>query len=283
MNAADIDASRDKTIDDFGRQWTHFQDNPGYYGSLSLFADLIAPFFAPADFRGKRVVDVGSGTGRIVQMLAEAGATHIVAVEPSAAMTVLRENTRHLADRIQYRQQPGDQVLTEEPMDFAISLGVLHHIPDPGPVVARMRNALQPGGYAIIWLYGREGNGAYLMLANPLRAITTRLPHRALLMLSRVLDIPLSIYAMACRHFSLPLSKYMTEHLGRLSPAIRRLTIYDQLNPRWAKYYRRSEALGLLENGGFVDVRCHHRHGYSWLVVGRKPVNDNQSSLRQRS
>jgi hypothetical protein len=75
-----------------------------------------------------------------------------------------------------------------------------------------------------------------------------------------------------CRRLSLPLAGYVRGHLARLTPAVRRLTIYDQLNPAFARYYTRTEASTLLADAGFVDVRLHHRHGYSWTVVGRKPV-----------
>ena len=269
MNDSQRDSRRSQTVADFGEQWLAFRDNPGYYGSRNLLADLIHPFFVPEDFAGATVAEIGSGTGRIVLMLAGAGAARIIAVEPSAAMEVLRANTREFADRIRYQQLRGDQFIADEPMDFVLSIGVLHHIPDPAPVVERMRAALRPGGHAIVWLYGREGNRLYLSLVQPMRAITTRLPHAALVLLSRVIDIPTRLYMAACRYLRLPMHTYMRNHLARLTPDVRRLTIYDQLNPKWARYYIREEAVALLEAGGFSDVRCHHRHNYSWLVVGR--------------
>jgi len=48
------------------------------------------------------------------------------------------------------------------------------------------------------------------------------------------------------------------------------LIIYDQLRPTYAKYYTGAEACALLASAGFSDVRAHHRHGYSWAVVGTK-------------
>jgi hypothetical protein len=65
----------------------------------------------------------------------------------------------------------------------------------------------------------------------------------------------------------------MREVVGRLDPSKRRLTVYDQLNPAYAKYYTRDEAASLLTRAGFKDVTVHHRHGYSWSVVGTKPGN----------
>ena len=69
----------------------------------------------------------------------------------------------------------------------------------------------------------------------------------------------------------LPLQKYMTEVIGPMSPQKRRLVIYDQLNPAYAKYYKKSEAYDLVANAGFENIKIYHRHGYSWTVVGTKP------------
>jgi hypothetical protein len=59
--------------------------------------------------------------------------------------------------------------------------------------------------------------------------------------------------------------------LAKFPAHVRRLTIYDQLNPAYAKYYTRSEAEALLVEAGFVDVKLYHRHGYSWTAVGTRP------------
>jgi hypothetical protein len=63
---------------------------------------------------------------------------------------------------------------------------------------------------------------------------------------------------------------YMLEVMGRLAPDKRRIGIYDQLNPAYAKYYTKQEAVVLLESNGFTDIRIHHRHGYSWTLVGTR-------------
>jgi hypothetical protein len=65
-----------------------------------------------------------------------------------------------------------------------------------------------------------------------------------------------------------------TEHRARVEshfdPATRRLVLYDQLNPAYAKYYTEAEVRRLLADAGFEDVRLYHRHGYSWAAIGRK-------------
>jgi hypothetical protein len=130
---------------------------------------------------------------------------------------------------------------------------------------------LRPGGKCCIWLYGREGNELYLALVKPLRAVTTRLPDRALRAMSSVLNVAADAYIMGCRVFPLPLRDYMRCVFGKLDRRKRFLVIFDQLNPAYAKYYSEKEAWALLEQAGFADIKLHHRHGYSWTVLGRRP------------
>ena len=124
----------------------------------------------------------------------------------------------------------------------------------------------------MIWLYGKEGNGLYLTLLQPLRALTTRLPHIALALLVRLLDPLLALYCRLCRIAPLPLRDYIVGILDKFSPDKRRLVIYDQLNPAYAKYYTRDEAAALME-GKFEAVQLYHRRGYSWTVIGTKPLH----------
>lgn len=264
-----------RTIEDFGRQWTHFQENEGWYASVDFLRDVCGPLLDLSALQGARVAEIGSGTGRIVRMLLEAGAAHVFAVEPSAAMDVLRRNLADVSTQVTPMHVTGEGLPAALDLDFVFSIGVLHHVPDPDPVVAAARAALRPGGRILVWLYGHEGNGLYLALARPLRALTTRLPRAALLATAAVLDRTLDVYRWLCRKapasWPLPLRGYLLRVLDPLTRAQRRLVIYDQLNPSYARYYRAEEARALLERNGFREVRLHHRHGYSWTVIGEKP------------
>lgn len=261
---------KNQTIKDFGEQWTAFRSNPEYYGSSELLADLLGPLLSVDAIKDKAVADIGSGTGRIVNMLLDVGARRVIAVEPSAAMSVLKENTAPRAEKIEYLALAGDRLPSGLNLDMVVSMGVLHHIPDPAPVVRAAFNALQEGGRCVVWLYGYEGNETYLSLALPLRKITVLLPHRLLVALSYLLEIGLTTYIGLCRVFPLPMRSYMRGVLAKFTRPVRRLTIYDQLNPAYAKYYTRAEAEALLSDGGFADIQLYHRHGYSWTVSGIK-------------
>ena len=273
MRGGDIASDRtQRTIDDFGDQWTRYTTNDGYYASLDLFRDICGPVLDPAALKGAAVADIGSGTGRIVSMLLAAGAGRVIAIEPSDAFDVLKANTAGQADRIEYVRGTGEAVPSGRNLDYVFSIGVLHHIDDPAPVVRAAHAALRPGGRMLVWLYGREGNESYLRLVEPLRKVTVRLPQSLLATLCHALNLCLALYILLCRVLPLPLRGYMNNVIGRFSWRKRYLVIYDQLNPTVARYYTRDEAAALLEDGGFVDVRLYHRHGYSWTVMGEKPA-----------
>ena len=71
-----------RTINDFGRQWTHWKtsqesmDHP-------LLSDLFADTFSVDQIQNKNIVDIGSGTGRIVEMLLFYKPKFVTGVEPS--------------------------------------------------------------------------------------------------------------------------------------------------------------------------------------------------------
>jgi SAM-dependent methyltransferase len=259
-----------RTVEDFGDQWLRYRQNEGYYASLELFSDILYPFLIPAEIKDCKVGEIGSGTGRIVNMLLQAGAKHVVAIEPSNAFDVLCQNIEH-PERVTCLKITGDQLPAFGDLDYIFSVGVLHHVPYPLPVIKAAFRALRPGGRFFIWVYGREGNNLYLAFVWPLRVVTRHLPHYALASLVEILYWPLLIYMKLCPYLPLPLNGYMVSVLQKMTPRNRRLIIYDQLNPAYAKYYSKSEAEGLLVKAGFTDVQAHHRHGYSWTVIGTKP------------
>jgi SAM-dependent methyltransferase len=261
-----------RTVADFGRQWTRYPDNSGYYGTLELLADILEPLLPVARLKGARVAEIGSGTGRIVSMLLDTGVQSVLAVEPSEAVSALVSNVGRRMDQVTVLRATGDCLPPTGEFDYVVSIGVIHHIADPRPTLAAAYDALKPGGELLIWVYGREGNELYLRTFGAIRSVTCRLPPAILAALGWMLLYPLNAYIALCRFLPLPMRGYVRSVLARFSRDKRRLVIYDQLNPAYARYYREQEARALLSDAGFRNVRSHHRHGYSWTVIGEKPA-----------
>jgi SAM-dependent methyltransferase len=259
-----------RTLRDFGAQWLHDGGNEGFYGSLELLRDLLGPLVSEGELRGARIADVGSGTGRIVRMLLAAGAEHVTALEPSRGVEVLRHNCAEFGNRVRVLEARGEELPPGLGLDFVTAIGVLPFVPEPEPLLRAARAALRPGGRIVVWLYAAEQSLLARSTVAALRRAARSLPRGALAPLCTSLDHALDFYVVACRYARLPLRDYMLGVFARLSREKRRLTLYDQLNPSYVRYYARGELAELLAGCGFGCIRIHDRHGYSWTAVGTR-------------
>lgn len=259
-----------QTISDFTDQWQIFPDNGGYFVSNRLFEDSLAGLIPLSYFNNKVIGDLGSGTGRIVRWLFEAGAGHVYAIEPAQSHDTLRENTKAYSDRITYINKPGDQLAIEEELDAMVSLGVISYIPDLGPVFRAAYKALKPGGKLFILAMSYEGNELYCAFAFPLRLLTTVIPDQMLHILCCMLAIPATVYGLMSRVLPLPMHIYFNSVFNKMNWNDKVMLIFDQLNPSYARYYRRSELEQAFKNAGFTNLQVVHRYGYSWAICAEK-------------
>jgi hypothetical protein len=138
------------------------------------------------------------------------------------------------------------------------------------PTLKNIRDNLADGGKFIVWVYGKENNRLYLGIFRAIHAVTRNMNDRVLDRLCAALNYLLLPYIFLCRHFRLPMHKYLLEVFARCGIEKRKYIIFDQLNPRYAKYYTQAELVELLTQAGLRDVRTHHRHGYSWTAVASR-------------
>ncbi len=255
------------TINDFGRQWEKYTENTGYYASTASLVALFGPLLFPSDIKGKQVADIGAGTGRYCRILNELGAREILAVEPSSAFGILKKNTT-TCQGIQYLQATAEQIPSDA-FDLIFCIGVLQFIKDPMPALRAMGRALNTEGKLFLWVYGEENNRLYLSFVRPMREITSRMSHELLDKLAGFLVFPASFYSLLCRFLRLPMAAYMRQYFSKLDFYTRKLVVYDQLNPKYAKYYRKEELETLLKRSGFFDVQLYHHLGYSWSATAR--------------
>jgi len=266
MNTKEISK---ETIKRFSKQWLRYRNNDGFYGSLKLFEDIISPLLRMEELKGLNVCEIGSGTGRIVKMLLDAGVKSVIAIEPSDSYYVLIENLKDYKN-VRFVKGDGTCVSQFEDLDMIFSIGVIHHIPEPNAVIKAAYKALKKGGRIFLWVYAREGNESYLKIIKFLRKITTKLPDFILVSIVEVLYWFSLFYGKLIRIFKLPLADYFLNVFNKMSPSKKRLIIYDQLNPSYAKYYTKDEIINLLSICKFTNIKTHHRHNYSWAVIAQK-------------
>ena len=265
----DMDKKKYQTnvISDFGEQWTAYTKNSGWFASVEEMESLFGPLLDKKELIDKKIADVGAGTGHYTQLFHRVGAGKIIAIEPSDAYKILKSNIQGL-DNINCLKATAEEIPNQN-FDWVFCIGVLQFIPDPVPALKAMGKALGSQGRIFIWVYGKENNALYLAFLKPLRLLTTILPHRLLDLFAEFLYYPASSYAYICSFLPLPLANYMRGYFSKLDHYSRKLTIYDQLNPKVSHYYSRDELKQLLETCGFTDIRIYHRLSYSWSVVAR--------------
>jgi ubiquinone/menaquinone biosynthesis C-methylase UbiE len=265
MNKSPDNKKQPGTISEFGVQWTSYTENSGYYASDEVLDTLFGQLLDKKSLAGKKIADVGAGSGRYTRLFHSLGAGPILALEPSAGFDTLKSNTADIPD-IQLINDDAEN-LPAENFDWVFCIGVLQFIPDAEAALRAMGKALGPNGKVFVWVYGRENNGLYLAFLKVFRAISSRMSHRAKDIMSRCLVYPASFYGFLCSYIPLPMADYLKGYFMKLNWYSRKLVVYDQLNPSMSKYYARDELEALFSSCGFKDIEFHHRLNTSWSVT----------------
>lgn len=102
---------------------------------------------AGVDARGRRILEIGAGTAHIARrLLSEGNAARYVIFDPS-----IRDVSTD--SRLVIERRPFDhQALDGETFDLVLCLSAIEHLPDPGGILAAVRQALSPGGAAVFLL-----------------------------------------------------------------------------------------------------------------------------------
>jgi SAM-dependent methyltransferase len=106
---------------------------------------------------GKRVLDIGCGNGYVLRRYARHGAiVHgIDLTETALALSRRRFELDGVAG--EFRRTDGNTVpYPDGSFDIVCSMGVLHHIEDPRPMLREAARVLTPGGELIVMLYHRN-------------------------------------------------------------------------------------------------------------------------------
>jgi SAM-dependent methyltransferase len=173
-------------IDSFGHEWATFD-----YGETETTAALDTQFRAyctPLDLTQfdpmKSIAgDFGAGSGRWASRLIPYFSL-IYALEPSnGANTVLKNKFSGETKIAVLQETVGANSIPLESLDLAMSLGVLHHIPDTGLAIKEVARRIKPGGVFLCYLYYNLDNkpGFYKLIfkgVNALRKVISGLPQR---------------------------------------------------------------------------------------------------------
>jgi SAM-dependent methyltransferase len=133
----------------------------GYFDAIEDYRYRVyAPWMKEAigfdRYRGKRLLEIGCGTGTDLLQFARGGARVTGVDLTPRSIEIIRQ-------RFEVYNLPGDFALedaeglsfADESFDVVYSFGVLHHTPDTARAIREVHRVLRRGGEAIVMLYNR--------------------------------------------------------------------------------------------------------------------------------
>lgn len=266
------DEAQRETAENFGAQWLEFDHVEEHHDQQ--FLDWIAPV-TPEFLRGKAVLEGGCGKGRHTRAVAGWGARAVIGVDLSRAVEAAYRNTRDLPN-VHIIQADIYRLPLRREFDYAFSVGVLHHLPDPRAGFASLVRHVKPGGAVSAWVYGRENNGWIVHIVNPLRErVTSKLPMRALYALSylpaALLYLPLKLIYAPLGGTKLARFLFYADYLRYISKfPFREIhnIVHDHLTAPVAFYIRREEFADWFAQARAKDVEIHWHNRNSWRGYG---------------
>lgn len=266
----------------FGREWSTFRQREHELPSEQRAAIFRAYFkifpWEALPTGGGIGIDVGCGSGRWSMLVAPRVAhLHLLDVSQQA-LAVAKENLAGASNVSFHLASASEIPLPPQSLDFAFSLGVLHHVPDTQAAIEHIAGKLKLGAPFLVYLYYALDNRPawYRLLwlaSNLLRLIMARLPHPLRLMLSQL--IAAFVYwplARAAQFISkagispqaLPLAWYRDK-----SFYVMRTDAYDRFCTKLEKRFTQAEIAHMLTRAGFEKIRFSDAEPY-WCALGIK-------------
>lgn len=275
-----VEKIKERVIDGFGREWKHFnQHQLDEIERTRIFHDYFNIFpWARLPSSGGIGADIGCGSGRWATVVAPRVA-HLHLVDASAAaLNVAASATKTLNNVTCHQADVMNLPFADGTLDFAYSLGVLHHVPDTAGAVGEIVRKLKRGAPLLLYLYYRFDNrpGWYrgLWRASDLaRRVVSRLPFRIRLMVSTVVAaavyFPLAQIASMGERWGRDVGGWPLSYYRDKSFYTMRTDSLDRLGTELEQRFTGEEVGEMLRRAGMDEIRFSDRPPY-WVAVGVK-------------
>lgn len=270
-----------KTVDGFGDEWERF-DQSGM--SAQEREEIFNWYFGifpwdrlPAGAIG---CDVGCGSGRWAQVVAPR-VGHLHCLDPSSAIEVAKAKLRD-KDNVSFHLAGVDELpFADQSLDFAYSLGVLHHIPDTRAAMAACVKKLKPGAPFLVYLYYAFDNRpawfrSLWRASDAVRRHIAVQPHGRRYYLSQVFAAlvywPLARAAVVGEKIGLNVSNWPLSAYRDRSYYTMRTDALDRFGTRLEQRFTRAEIEVMMQAVGLENIRFSESIPY-WCAVGTRRVD----------
>lgn len=266
----DVTEQKQKTIDRFGYEWTHFHNY-----DCENFEAFIEPL--PVNFfKGKLGLDVGCGAGRHARLASARGA-EVVCVDLSEAVDVAYKNNAgnelvHIVQSDVYNLP-----FNTGNFQFIYSLGVIHHLPEPERGYQELIPFLSEQGALFVWLYAYAPRKAVLEI---IRSVSQRLSNnniRRMAYICNLIDygIFVNMHHLMC---SLPYLEKLVNHdtfirfkeYKQYGFRVGYVDWFDRLSAPITNFYKKNEVFKWLTRSGLHDTKLLPMGDSWWWLYGER-------------
>lgn len=264
MSSKRIDQNLDqKVIDGFGHEWAVFD-----YSESQTDEALDAQFLAyskPIDlseFESEIAVaaDFGAGSGRWASRLLPYFST-VYALEPSDGGSKVLKKKFSNEPRIRILQETvGANSIPAGSLDFAMSLGVLHHIPDTGKAIKDVATKIKTGGVFLAYLYYKLDDKPFyyrglFWTSNWLRCVISRMPSGVRRFIARIFAglvyLPLARTAKFLGYLGKDVSNFPLHHYANMPYVMLQNDALDRFGTKLEQRFSRKEIEAMLQSANF--------------------------------
>jgi SAM-dependent methyltransferase len=250
-------------IDSFGHEWATFD-----YGETETTEALNAQFKAycvPIDltqFNPKNSIaaDFGAGSGRWASRILPFFSL-VYALEPSnGASKVLQKKFSDESKIVVLQETVGANSIPLESLDLAVSLGVLHHIPDTSLAIKDVSLRIKTGGMFLCYLYYNLENKPFFYklifkAVNAVRQIVSVLPQRIKRIIcssiAAVVYWPLARFSKLINRIGMNTSNIPLHHYADMPFVMLANDALDRFGTSLEQRFSKAEITEMLASAGF--------------------------------
>ncbi len=252
-----------QVIDSFGHEWSAFD-----YAEDETDDALDSQFLAyctPIDltqFNSKSSVaaDFGAGSGRWASRLLPYFSL-VYALEPSDGANKVLEKKFSKESRLTILQETvGANSIPAGSLDLAMSLGVLHHIPDTGLAIRDVASKIKRGGVFLCYLYYKLENKpvfyrGLFWASNSLRWVISRLPYSMRRIIAKIIAgaiyLPLARTSKLLGNNGKDVSNFPLHHYANMPFVMLQNDALDRFGTRLELRFSKKEITEMLGSAGF--------------------------------
>lgn len=155
VNAVPRFVNYGKYANSFGMQWRSFAKTQldGSQTSDSQVRWDSEVTWSADDLAGKTILEFGSGAGRFIDVVSKLGAKLAIGIDITDAVDASQESLGERGNCFFIQADFFKLPIKKATMDFAYSIGVLHHTPNPEKAFYQLLNVLKDDGNVALGLY----------------------------------------------------------------------------------------------------------------------------------